>query len=282
MENTNPKPFVFVLIPFSDEFTDIYEVGIKLACKEAGAFCEKVNEQEFEGSILERIYNQIAKADIIIADMSGRNPNVFYETGYAHALDKQVILLTQDADDIPFDLKHYPHIVYGGKIISLKTQLEKRVRWCIENPKKSLVDVDINLEFFVDGKPIIDKPILRMSEQKNPYISQVHFQFSLDTHNLTDRLVSISSYSLTLIAPENFDPYYIRDISFSKMPDDRHIYTLEGTHTLFPDGWYSQVITILLPAKGQSDVSSDMILRLFTELGIKDYPFTLEFHIEEG
>jgi nucleoside 2-deoxyribosyltransferase len=126
-------------MPFSDDFTDIYEVGIKPACRDAGAYCERVDEQIFVENILERVYNQIAKADIIVAEMTRRNPNVFYETGYAHALNKRVILLTRNSDDIPFDLKHYPHIVYEGKISYLKTQLESRVRWCMGNPQKAAV-----------------------------------------------------------------------------------------------------------------------------------------------
>lgn len=81
-----PKPFVFVLMPFSSDFDDAYKLGIKKACKEAGAYAERVDEQIFDEQILERVYNQIAKADLIISDMTGRNPNVFYETGYAHAL----------------------------------------------------------------------------------------------------------------------------------------------------------------------------------------------------
>src|SRR4051794_14017841 len=116
MKDTNPKAFAFVMMPFSEEFDDIYELGIKAACQEAGAYCERVDKQMFDEDILDRVYNQISKADIIIAEMTGRNPNVFYETGYAHALNKRVILLTQEAEDIPFDLKHYPHIIYGGKI----------------------------------------------------------------------------------------------------------------------------------------------------------------------
>ncbi len=52
--------------------------------------------------------------------MTGRNPNVFYEVGYAHALGKIVLLLTQNAEDIPFDLKHRPHTVYAGKIETLR------------------------------------------------------------------------------------------------------------------------------------------------------------------
>ena len=61
--------------------------------------------------MLDRIYNQIAKSDVIISDMTGKNPNVFYETGYAHALGKRVLMLTQSVHDIPFDLKHFQHII---------------------------------------------------------------------------------------------------------------------------------------------------------------------------
>src|SRR5690349_17770620 len=132
MENTNPKPFAFVLMPFSNEFNDIYEFGIKATCKKVGAYSERVDEQQFNETILERIYNQIAKADFIISEMTGRNPNVFYETGYAHALNKQVVLLTQNADDIPFDLRHHPHIVYDGSISRLNELLTPRLRWCVD------------------------------------------------------------------------------------------------------------------------------------------------------
>lgn len=63
--NTRPKPFVFVLRPFASEFDDIYQLGIKVACDKAGTYAERVDEQIFQGSILERVYNQISKADII-------------------------------------------------------------------------------------------------------------------------------------------------------------------------------------------------------------------------
>jgi nucleoside 2-deoxyribosyltransferase len=132
MRNNQSKPFALVLMPFSEKFKDIYEVGIKPACKDAGAICERIDEQIFSENILERVYDQIRKADIIISEMTGRNANVFYETGYAHALGKRVILLTQEADDIPFDLKPYPHIVYKGSISTLKNELERRMRWYVE------------------------------------------------------------------------------------------------------------------------------------------------------
>ena len=128
---TTPKPFVFVLMPFDKRFDDIYKFGIKGAADKAGAYAERVDEQMFDEGILERVFNQISKADVLVADMTGRNPNVFYEVGYAHALGKIVVLLTQDPADIPFDLKNRPHIVYGGSIETLKTKLSGRLLWAV-------------------------------------------------------------------------------------------------------------------------------------------------------
>jgi hypothetical protein len=136
MSTMQPKPFVFVLMPFDPRFNDIYKFGIKGAADEVGAYAERVDEQIFGEGILDRIFNQISKADVIVADMTGRNPNVFYEVGYAHALGKTVLLLTQSTDDIPFDLKHRQHIVYGGQIESLRRELGPKLQWAIAESRK--------------------------------------------------------------------------------------------------------------------------------------------------
>src|SRR5688572_13651792 len=109
----------FVVMPFSRELTDIYELGIKAGCELAGVTCTRVDEQIFSEHILKRIYQQIDDADLIIAEMTGRNPNVFYEVGYAHARDKTVLLLTRSEDDIPFDLRGFRHIIHGGSITDI-------------------------------------------------------------------------------------------------------------------------------------------------------------------
>src|SRR2546430_15128697 len=133
--STLPKPFVFVLMPFEASFNDIYKFGIKGAADDVGAYAERLDEQIFHEGMLDRIFNQISKADVIVADMSGRNPNVFYEVGYAHALGKIVLLLTQNADDIPFDLKHRQHTVYGGSIDVLRRGLLPELQWAIAPPR---------------------------------------------------------------------------------------------------------------------------------------------------
>ena len=128
------KPFAFVLMPFDAEFADVYSLGIKDTVEQSGMFAERVDEQVFHSEgILERIYNQIEVADFIIADMTGRNANVFYEVGYAHAKNKQCVLLTRNAQDIPFDLKHHRHIVYSSV-----SELKQRLRLDIEYIKEQL------------------------------------------------------------------------------------------------------------------------------------------------
>jgi hypothetical protein len=104
--------FAFVLMPFSKKLKERY-IRIKRAASEAGIRAERVDDQSFyRRGIVERIHNQIQVADFIIADMTAPNPNVYYEVGCAHAKGKLCILLTNDADTIPFDLRHLRHIVF--------------------------------------------------------------------------------------------------------------------------------------------------------------------------
>jgi hypothetical protein len=130
-ELQSAKPFVFVLMPFKEKFQDIYHLGIKAAAAEAGAYAERVDEQMFSEGILERIYGQISSADVIVADMTDRNPNVFYEVGYAHGIGRSVILMVRDESEIPFDLRHQQHIVYGSSIVELKKKLTDKLAWAV-------------------------------------------------------------------------------------------------------------------------------------------------------
>ncbi|MDB6004350.1 MAG: hypothetical protein JWR15_1337, partial [Prosthecobacter sp.] len=149
---TKPKLFCFVLMPFAPEFDDVYKIGITEACQRAGAYCERVDQQIFSERILDRIYNQIAKADVVIADMTGRNANVFYEVGYAHALGKQTELLIRTKADIPFDLAHFPHIIYESSLFALRDQLESRIRWHLSHPHATATDTSFPLDLRIGGE----------------------------------------------------------------------------------------------------------------------------------
>lgn len=175
VETTLPKPFVFVLMPFDKAFDDIYKFGIKGAANDIGAYAERIDEQLFAEGILDRIFNQISKADVIVADMSGRNPNVFYEVGYSHALGKNVTLLTRAAEDIPFDLKHRYHIIYDD-IDSLRRELAPRLQWAIGEEKQRRSPVPANIiSLTIQGIPLIcgvdsiDPPEITLDTHKRKF-----------------------------------------------------------------------------------------------------------------
>ena len=122
-----PAPRVFALMPFGKidgtDFDEVYQHAIKAACQEVGATCIRADAFDFSGSVLKSIHNSITKADFVIADLTGRNPNVLYELGYALALNKPVLLLARDAADVPFDIAGQQVILYQGDIPRLKDNL---------------------------------------------------------------------------------------------------------------------------------------------------------------
>lgn len=269
MEDTKPKAFVFVLMPFDPAFKDTYEVGIRPACKDAGAYCERVDEQIFEENILERVYNQIAKADVIVAEMTGRNPNVFYEVGYAHALNKRVILLTRSADDIPFDLKHYPHVVYEGSIATLKSELEARVRWCVENPKESLSNADVDLEFIVNGVQLIDKPVISAGSRLQPILT-------ISVHNPTSRIIRGDRFDLALKLSfaRIVNAKGIRSVAVQ--PDGSIVANLVKLGSMFPGSWENVDVEFDVWDDADGPRLPECSLRMLTEVGTKDHPFLLD------
>lgn len=168
------KPFAFVLMPFDSAFDDIYKLGIQAAASEQGVVAQRVDEQFYSEGMLDRIYRQIDAADFIIADMTGQNPNVFYEVGYAHAKDKLCTLLTQDASDIPFDLKQHRHLVYGNSIQKLKKLLQSEVGWLKEESKnRKSKAVNITMK----------DPFIYLS--KSDYYAHAVIDAVFDLHNTT-------------------------------------------------------------------------------------------------
>ena len=170
------KPFAFVLMPFDEAFNDIYKLGIQATANEQGIVAERVDEQSFSETILERIYRQIRDADFIVADMTGRNPNVFYEVGYAHALGKPCTLVTQSVSDIPFDLKHHRHIVYDASIQKLKAALTREFEWLLsEHEKRNTRSLSVELKSAY-GDLV-----------KTDYSAEAVIEFTFDIHNRTDQ-----------------------------------------------------------------------------------------------
>jgi hypothetical protein len=102
----------FVLIPFKAEFNRIYEDVIQQAINEAGLKPLRADKIFSSTPIVEDIWTHIAKSKVIIADVTDKNPNVFYELGLAHAIGKPVIIIAQNKEDIPFDIAYIRYFLY--------------------------------------------------------------------------------------------------------------------------------------------------------------------------
>lgn len=106
------EQMVFVLSPFRDPFDIIYEDHLKPSVESRGLQCTRADDIYDNRPIMEDIWQRINEAGLVIAELTGRNANVFYETGVAHTVGKEVVLITQSMEDVPFDLRHLRCIVY--------------------------------------------------------------------------------------------------------------------------------------------------------------------------
>lgn len=95
---------VAVMMPFSPAFSAVYE-SLRTGVEAAGMHCLRADDIWERDHILDDVLSLIWRARVVIADLSGKNPNVFYEAGIAHTLGRDTILVAQTLDDIPFDLQ---------------------------------------------------------------------------------------------------------------------------------------------------------------------------------
>ncbi|MDP6634816.1 MAG: hypothetical protein QGG42_07965 [Phycisphaerae bacterium] len=271
---TTPKLFCFVLMPFADEFNDVYKLGIQGACDDAGTYCERVDEQIFTGSVMERIYNQIAKADVIIADMTGQNANVFYEVGYAHALGKTTVLLTKDAADIPFDMLHFPHIVYGDQISELQDQLTTRMQYFVAYPPNAYEAPTVDIELYL-GETCL-KPFETVCEHTTTHGPSL----DITVYNQSSETLERGAFQIGILTANRFDKVYTSDrdspnANSIRIPTGGFVHMLPTVDTLFPQGYAEYGVTLSMCRKSEVGRNDVITLRVFTRAGTRDFPVRL-------
>ena len=106
------KRLCFVLMPFKESYRQIYDVVIKPTMEDLDFECVRADDIRVQRNIMRDVIELIDRADVIVADLTGTNPNVFYELGVSHALAKQTVVITQSIEDVPFDLRPYRTILY--------------------------------------------------------------------------------------------------------------------------------------------------------------------------
>lgn len=121
---------VFAAMPFSEAFDDVYFVAMAPAAKEVKASCVRLDLETYQGDIMIKVKEELESSIAIIADVTGANPNVIYEVGYAHALKKPTIHISANGlDKLPFDISSYRTIPYStGQTYKLKETLSSALK----------------------------------------------------------------------------------------------------------------------------------------------------------
>jgi hypothetical protein len=108
----NPNPdLISVMMPFEATMNSVYET-IQSASSATGFICKRADDIWDDSTVIQDVFSLIFESYIVVCDFSGRNANVFYEAGIAHTLGKHVVPITQNPDDIPFDLRHHRYARY--------------------------------------------------------------------------------------------------------------------------------------------------------------------------
>lgn len=141
------KKKCFVIMPFSDtqscteqKWTEIFEYIIKPAVEESGLSYECKRSVAERENIIKGILEALNKANVVIADLTDNNPNVFYELGVRHTLANRTILIAQGEEHIPFDLRPYPVAFYSespAKIAEFKSDIKKKLEDIETNPERA-------------------------------------------------------------------------------------------------------------------------------------------------
>lgn len=133
----------FVMMPFAAPIGNYYDLIYKPAIEKAGLTPVRADTEIFAtGKIMDQVWTGINTASVLVAELTMKNPNVFYELGIAHALKKPVVLVSANEQDVPFDLKHIRVIYYdmsdpfwGQKLMN---KVAENILSAITNPEEAI------------------------------------------------------------------------------------------------------------------------------------------------
>ena len=269
-------------MPFSADYDDVYQLGIKEAANSAGIEAQRVDEQLFSEGMLDRIYRQIEAADMIIADLSSKNANVFYELGFAHGRSKLCILLTKNAEDIPFDLKHMKHVIYGDSVVNLKSQLIPVLEWAkSEGEVRNRSGVEVRIESMFGWL------------HKTTQFARGDISFKINLHNIGASPVEI--YAIYFYSSVQWMVY--QEEAAPAPNQDSDLDDFEKQHLIKPpvdrlgaSAWaqvkfsarkYFAWATRGDELKDSYEVNGRAVLRIITATGAHDFPFIVKAECDD-
>lgn len=193
---------IFVIMPFRDSFDIVYGY-IKKICLDLGILCNRADDIFDNKPIIGNILYGITTSEIVIADLTDKNPNVYYEVGIAHSLRDQdsIILMTQNINDVPFDIKHWPILIYDLKNLTLfKTQLKEKIEYCrkVSRRKAYIVNYLKHRHIPIDEVNLLIEKAELISSRKTEIIYQLLIdRFEVTAENKAD-LETLLNYLMQL------------------------------------------------------------------------------------
>jgi len=124
------KPHAFIAMPFRKDMDDVFYYGIQQPLHAAGLLCERVDQDIFSGGIMEYVRNRIETAAVVVAELTGGNPNVYLEVGYAWGKGRPIILVARDEKELHFDVRGQRCLTYE-RIKDLEEILAKELKGMI-------------------------------------------------------------------------------------------------------------------------------------------------------
>jgi hypothetical protein len=231
---TDQRAVCFVIMPFGGWLDGYYETIYKPAIESAGLQPHRADDLFRPSTIVHDIWAYTRQAKLLLADLTGKNPNVFYELGLAHAIGKPAILVAESLDDIPFDLRALRVIVYEkndprwGE--QLQTKVTAAIKEVLKSPQEAVLPAFLHVRESSTTAPTVT------SHERD--IIQIKQEMDLLRRAISPRGLGSSE---RLSADEA--RIRIRDLVMLGVPDDRIVSGLEDHAP--PEAWIRHQIHLI-------------------------------------
>ena len=205
----------FVLIPYKKNFEPIFEKIIKKALEENGFIVERAKDLQNQQNILKDIIDGILNADLVIADLTESNSNVFYELGISHTMQRPTIMITQKINKLPFDLKTYRVIPYSTEFnqIDILYQTLKEISVKIINGEAKYSNP---VRDFLEKEDLKELELTFNESKKQEIVKNIVVEKGILDY-ITDGIESIENIGKTTTKLTNFLSEHTKDLKELKI-----------------------------------------------------------------
>jgi hypothetical protein len=230
----NKQDSCFIIMPFGEWFDHYYEKIYIPAIRAVGLIPRRADDLYRPSAIVNDIWSLTKTAKVILADLSGKNPNVFYELGLAHAIAKPAILVASSIDDIPFDLRALRVIIYSKNEPDWGDVLREKIETAINEVLAS--PLDSVLPTFLKVKESTPPTTVTQAEKELISLKQDMDLIKRELQRKANLLPNLSNDPITRAEAIRL----VQDYRESGINDENTLYELEQ------GGWSTQAARALI------------------------------------